>query len=235
MRKSSLDTVLIILLYSKLTEMRTCVTFSSPANSGLAQCVSDPCLISHRDVLDLPVMDSPTTKDPKSSFLCMKFVSYSVDPTMLSSSYPSSPTEYAIHQLFTLHTNLSLTETFYIDSASSKVSLGDFRVHKLRHAKHKSAAITTEDFFIVPDGMLSDDELGDNSIRVQRESQSKGDPRTISIEWLASIIQTKYAAAVQQRSRKEDSDCIDSSLGFLMDLDQVSVVPDVAATGIKPL
>lgn len=235
MRKSSLDTVLIILLYSRLTELRTCLAFSSPAISGLAQCVSDPCLILYRDVQDLPLMDSFTTKDPRSSFLCMKFVSYSVDPAMLSSSYSSSTAEYAIHQLFTLHANLNLTETFYIDYTSSKVSLGDFRVHKSRYAKHKSAAIITEDCFIVPDGLLSDDEVEDVNIRGPRISQPKDDPRTISIEWLASIIQTKYAAAVQQRSRKEYSGSIDSSLDILMDLDQVSVVPEGAAIGIKPL
>ena len=228
------EVVLAVILYSRLVELKTCLTFASPTASGLPQCLSDPRLLSHHDLS----IDPNLTKNSPASILCMITTSYTVDASMLSSYQARSSTEYTLCQLLTLYADLNLTETFYIDSASNGTPLGKFQVHKSRFQISKAPTRITGESFVVPDDISSDAEVED--VKVSKRSptlqhQRKDDPRTVSLEWLALIIRIKTAAPVKGRSSNRSSSPAKSSLDVLKNLAQITEYVERKLAGISTL
>ena len=195
----------MILLYSRLIPLTTGFVFNASTNQ-VPQSISDPFAVSldHAKSVKGTLSSSIQTSgfQHRISTLALMLVDPTLSPNAHSQGRGHAAIENvsALYQIFTLRNDLSVIENLFVDlPVKETMPRGLLTTVRRRHAPKSSTRVKNDDFIIV-DGVHSEDEgypfFLDNPSSDVRERQSRfgkceRHPRTINMQWLASVIESR--------------------------------------------
>lgn len=211
---------ILVVVYSRSTELATVFTFAVSSPLQLPQSTSDPFMLHLRDVQrgDVGGAVDPQIQNQgrNQSTLCMWPLKHPYSSTAGSDERvkDSFKSPLSVCQLYVLHKDLGVSERLYILVEDGRNLKWNHLAQKLQSSTANNSRSTMRNSFIVPDALVSDVEAADSQneyseyepVRIgegKRSSTAPRDSSVLDLRWLATTIEDGRSTAARRASSAE--------------------------------
>lgn len=212
--------VIMVVLYSRTSELTTVFTFGLTPSLQLPQSISDPFILplSNMQREEASGANEPQITSQKRilSTLCLRlltdsYLSRARSEEPLDESFPSG---MPLYQLFILYKDLGVSERLYVYLGDGENPLGRYLAQKIQLSSAETLKVTGRKSFVVPDAFMSDAEGSDSrnevsndevvrNTRRRKSSTASKDAWVLDLKWLATAIEESRSTGNTRNSSAE--------------------------------